>query len=134
MSRATAEFFKPDGSRIGYGLYDGTVDSMFPWIVDTIEQAWAVYYPNDAVPPPKQTMEEWWEICRRCSHEPQECIAVSHYGSVFYWPGLYCQTCSIFLGPMSPYSEGVFQKHGHPFPTAKDAVVETVVVPEKMED
>lgn len=37
MSRATAEFFKPTGERIGYGLYFGTVDSMFPFIV---ERAW----------------------------------------------------------------------------------------------
>lgn len=131
MSRATAEFFKPDGERVGYGLYDGTNDVMLPWIVATQERAWAVRYPEQPdhlKHGPSKSDAAWWTMQEECRHEGQPCIVYSDYGGGFYWPGFYCPACSVFLGPSNPYERGVYETvihHEHPFPKAAHAVVET---------
>lgn len=107
MSRAGAEFYKPDGTLIGYGLFEGTCAVMQPGIFETQQAAWDAYMP-----------ESDWQKTRECkaAHHPAEpCLLWNDYGGGSWWPGTFCPACRVVLGPYNCDDTYGIEVDGHPF-------------------
>ena len=99
MSRSVMEFRFMDGVTL-YGVYDGTSDTAFSFMLDGSQAgAWKHY--QDA----KANVENWIGFLHPhcdCGRPGEPVIAFSHYGGGFGWPGTACRRCWVFLGPWEP--------------------------------
>lgn len=97
MSRCSAEFWTPTGEFIGHGLYNNTVDQLMPWVVESNEAAWALYYERGA------DGKTAWDRYVACKHPGQPCVIwIDHER---YWDAAWCPECRVVSGTLEdpPY-------------------------------
>lgn len=96
MSRSNAQIRFQSGIVV-YGLYNGTVGSMFPRLFTSQELAWKAFYPAYQQDYDHKAME----VRCRCGHPPEDVEIAVDFGR--HWPGLACIHCWCLVDGFDPY-------------------------------
>lgn len=106
MSRASAYVKFPDGT-VRAGIYNGTVDWMFPWLWDTSDEAWDHYTRTYADRGPEE--RSWSEPPEG---EVVDVVIYSDYGRGSYWPGRAAK--NVIVDGLNPWDEDIDEEDGQP--------------------
>ena len=113
MSRAGAEIYTPEGRRLGFGIYDGTSDTMgLPGVYPTWDAAWDAWWGwRD-----NSSRGALWGECAPACWPHVPILIYSHYGSGSYWMGTACPTCRRIREGLNPDEAQGFTRGKPPFP------------------
>lgn len=103
MSRANMTFIFDDGTVL-CGIYNGTMDRAWNFMVESRDDAWARYREGYHGKPHRFFSDETilHPECT-CGEEPESVVAKSDYGGGFEWNGTACRKCMVFIGPCDPH-------------------------------
>ncbi len=102
MSRASMSFTFEDGTVL-HGIYNGTVDLAFSFIVKTKHEAWTHF--REGYPTEKRLLydDSILDPECNCGVDPESVQVKSEYGGGRIWKGTACRKCMVFIGPCDPY-------------------------------